>query len=55
MTLAESEILRLQKKFPEYPSLSELDKMQGPGDLQSKAKEFCEQVGAVRCVNVWHQ
>lgn len=36
-----------QKKFPEYPSLSEVDKTQGPGELQVKAKEICEQVGHV--------
>lgn len=32
----------LQKRFPEYPSLSEVDKSQGPEDLQLNGKQYCE-------------
>mmetsp|Transcript_51741 Transcript_51741/g.121482 ORF Transcript_51741/g.121482 Transcript_51741/m.121482 type:complete len:1149 (+) Transcript_51741:221-3667(+) len=31
-----------EKRFPEYPSLSEVDKSQGPEDLQLNGKQYCE-------------
>ena len=34
----------MRKKFPAYPSLSELDNSQGPQELQSSSRKICEQL-----------